>query len=77
MIGNSVRSDVLPVMAIGGHAVHVPYHITWELERVDDHGEDVVELSSIAEVPAWLGLESEPEKLDPVDTVVGGLVHDE
>jgi putative hydrolase of the HAD superfamily len=60
MIGNSVRSDVLPVMAIGGHAVHVPYHITWELERVDDHGEDVVELSSIAEVPAWLGLESEP-----------------
>jgi putative hydrolase of the HAD superfamily len=56
MIGNSVRSDVLPVMAIGGHAVHVPYHITWELERVDDHGEDVVELTSIADVPPWLGL---------------------
>ncbi len=56
MIGNSVRSDVLPVLAIGGHAIHVPYHITWEHERVDDHGEDVVELASIAEVPAWLGL---------------------
>lgn len=56
MIGNSVRSDVLPVMAIGGHAVHVPYHITWELERVDHHDEDVVELSSIADVPLWLGL---------------------
>jgi len=56
MIGNSVRSDVLPVMAIGGHAVHVPYHITWEIERVDDHDEDVVELASIADVPAWLGL---------------------
>jgi putative hydrolase of the HAD superfamily len=56
MIGNSVRSDVLPVMSLGGHAVHVPYHITWEMERVDDHGEDVVELASIGDVPAWLGL---------------------
>lgn len=56
MIGNSVRSDVLPVLAVGGHAVHVPYHITWEHERVDDHDEDVVELASIADVPIWLGL---------------------
>lgn len=56
MIGNSVRSDVLPVLAIGGHAIHVPYHITWEHERVDDHDEDVIELASIADVPIWLGL---------------------
>ena len=56
MIGNSVRSDVLPVLALGGHAIHVPYHITWDHERVDDHGEDVVELASIADVPFWLGL---------------------
>lgn len=56
MIGNSVRSDVLPVMAIGGHAVHVPYHLTWELERVDHHDEDVIELASLADVPIWLGL---------------------
>ena len=56
MVGNSVRSDVLPVMALGGHAVHVPYHLTWELERVDDHDEDVAELASIAELPGWLGL---------------------
>jgi putative hydrolase of the HAD superfamily len=56
MIGNSVRSDVLPVLELGGHAIHVPYHITWEHERVDGHGRDVVELSSIADVPIWLGL---------------------
>jgi putative hydrolase of the HAD superfamily len=56
MIGNSVRSDVLPVMALGGHAVHIPYHLTWELERVDHHDEDVVELASIADLPAWLGI---------------------
>ena len=57
MVGNSVRSDVLPVMSIGGHAVHVPYHLTWDLERVDDHDEDVVELDSIADLPAWLGID--------------------
>jgi putative hydrolase of the HAD superfamily len=56
MVGNSVRSDVLPVIAIGGHAVHVPYHLTWELEHVDDHTEDVVELASLGDLPAWLGL---------------------
>jgi putative hydrolase of the HAD superfamily len=56
MIGNSLRSDVLPVMALGGHAIHVPYHITWDHEHVDDHDEDVVELASIADVPLWLGL---------------------
>ena len=56
MIGNSVRSDILPVMSLGGHAVHIPYHLTWELEHVETHDEDVVELASIADVPAWLGL---------------------
>jgi putative hydrolase of the HAD superfamily len=56
MIGNSVRSDVLPVLAIGGHAIHVPYHITWEHERVDDHRVELIELASIADVPIWLGL---------------------
>ena len=34
MVGNSVRSDVLPVLAAGGQAVHVPYEITWEHETV-------------------------------------------
>ncbi len=56
MIGNSVRSDVLPVMMIGGQAVHVPYHITWDVERVDDHDQVITELASIADVPSWLGI---------------------
>jgi putative hydrolase of the HAD superfamily len=34
MVGNSVRSDILPVLAVGGRAVHVPYHITWQHEAV-------------------------------------------
>jgi putative hydrolase of the HAD superfamily len=51
MVGNSVRSDVLPVLAIGGHAVHIEYQYTWEHELVD-HNESVVTAGSIAEVPA-------------------------
>ncbi|WP_366186005.1 HAD family hydrolase [Flavobacterium ovatum] len=35
MIGNSLKSDVLPVLEIGGHAVHIPFHTTWEHERID------------------------------------------
>jgi len=35
MIGNSLKSDVIPVLAIGGHAVHVPYHTTWAHEVVE------------------------------------------
>lgn len=36
MIGNSLRSDILPPLAIGSHAVFVPYHITWEHEHVEE-----------------------------------------
>jgi putative hydrolase of the HAD superfamily len=35
MIGNSLKSDALPVLNIGGHAIHVPYHTTWEHEKVE------------------------------------------
>ncbi|MBX3312791.1 MAG: HAD family hydrolase [Actinobacteria bacterium] len=53
MVGNSVRSDVLPVLEIGGHAVHVPYHVTWAHEHVDHDGAvDVLE--TIRDLPNWL-----------------------
>lgn len=35
MVGNSIKSDVLPVLDLGAAAAHVPYHLTWEHERVD------------------------------------------
>jgi putative hydrolase of the HAD superfamily len=53
MVGNSVRSDILPVLALGGHAVHVPYPLLWEHEHVD-HDEDVDELASLKALPARL-----------------------
>lgn len=35
MVGNSMRSDILPVLALGGWAVHVPHHLTWSHEAVE------------------------------------------
>lgn len=35
MIGNSLKSDIIPVLNLGGHGFHVPFHTTWELEKVD------------------------------------------
>ena len=34
MIGNSLKSDVLPILNIGANAVHVPFHTTWQHEEV-------------------------------------------
>lgn len=34
MVGNSVKSDILPVLALGGAGAHLPYHLTWGHERV-------------------------------------------
>ena len=52
MIGNSLKSDVLPVLAIGGHGFHIPYHTTWAHEQVEhtiEHA-DFKELTSIKEI---------------------------
>lgn len=35
MIGNSLKSDILPVLAIGAYAVHIPFHTTWAHEKID------------------------------------------
>lgn len=53
-IGNSVRSDVLPIVELGGTGIHVEYHVTWAHELVHDHAGGFVELDSIRDVPTWL-----------------------
>lgn len=55
MIGNSLASDVLPVIELGGRAVHIPYHVTWELEMaaVDD-STAFPTLSTIEDLPGVL-----------------------
>ena len=57
MAGNSLRSDVLPIVAIGGHAVHIPYELTWDYEKVTDgtvpkSGYSVIE--SIRDLPNFV-----------------------
>jgi putative hydrolase of the HAD superfamily len=39
MVGNSMKSDILPVAALGAQAVFVPYHLTWAHEQVETDGE--------------------------------------
>lgn len=36
MIGNSVKSDILPVINIGASGIHVPFHTTWDHEKIAD-----------------------------------------
>jgi len=36
MVGNSLRSDVAPVLELGARAVHIPYHVTWHHEHVPE-----------------------------------------
>jgi putative hydrolase of the HAD superfamily len=56
MVGNSLKSDVLPVLNLGGHGFHIPYHITWAHERVEtmtDH-ENFKQVNSILELLNYL-----------------------
>jgi len=57
MIGNSIRSDILPVIDMGGRAVHIPYETTWEHEVVPEEelaGREFICLAHIRELPALI-----------------------
>jgi putative hydrolase of the HAD superfamily len=58
MIGNSLKSDIIPVLNIGGHAIHVPYHITWVHEMVENQveHENFKSVSHIQEVLQYISL---------------------
>ena len=55
MVGNSLKSDILPVLALGGAGVHVPYHLTWAAEHVDEalatHHRRFFQLKTLRELP--------------------------
>ncbi|MGH9939102.1 MAG: HAD family hydrolase, partial [Blastocatellia bacterium] len=54
MIGNSIRSDVLPVIEMGGSAIHIPYETTWEHEAVPEEelaGKEFMRLAHFRELP--------------------------
>ena len=50
MVGNSLRSDIEPVLALGGWGVHMPYHVTWAHEQEVGDMPDEVRISRMREV---------------------------
>jgi putative hydrolase of the HAD superfamily len=67
MVGNSLRSDIEPVLALGGWGVHVPYHLTWAHER--EHGVDGAH-QRMLEVNGAHGI---PEALARLDAAARGI----
>jgi putative hydrolase of the HAD superfamily len=57
MVGNSLKSDILPVVELGGHAVYIPYHVTWAHEVATvahDSPRGYAELEHIGLLPEFL-----------------------
>ena len=55
MVGNSLKSDVAPALAVGAWAIHIPFHVTWQLEHYEDFDhERLIKLDSFSELPSYL-----------------------
>lgn len=55
MVGNSLKSDIQPVLAIGGYGVHIPFEVMWQHEVVDAFTHPrLKQMKSPAELPEWL-----------------------
>ena len=50
MIGNSMRSDILPILELGGHTIYIPFHTTWVHETVTETPENILKLDSVSEI---------------------------
>lgn len=53
MVGNSVKSDILPVIELGGSAIYIPYHTVWAHEKMEDfscNSNRCLTVESIAEI---------------------------
>lgn len=52
VLGNSIKSDILPVLELGGYAAHIPYHVTWTHEHHEQpvQHENYVALKTIDEI---------------------------
>lgn len=56
MLGNSIKSDILPVLELGANAAHIPYHVTWTHEQQENNlkHENFIQLKSINEITNYL-----------------------
>ena len=55
MIGNSLRSDIAPVLELGGWGIHMPYHVTWQHELAGDPGADTPRLRRVTDATGLAG----------------------
>lgn len=63
MVGNSLKSDVLPICRLGGKAIHIPFHTTWEHEKVESHqanGYDYDEIGNLRQLIRLLNPKKSP-----------------
>ena len=56
MIGNSLKSDILPLVAIGASAIHVPFHTTWAHEEVSAIEQSTTAYKTVASITEILKL---------------------
>ncbi len=57
MVGNSLKSDIEPVLQIGGRAVHIPYELQWSHDQVEGmsaNTHDYFEITALSELPGLL-----------------------
>ena len=55
MIGNSLKSDCAPALAIGAWAIHIPFHVTWQLEHFDDiDHERLIKIEKFSDILSFL-----------------------
>lgn len=56
MIGNSLKSDVLPLVSIGAYAIHIPFHTTWKYEQVTalSDGDNFITCQNISEILTYM-----------------------
>jgi putative hydrolase of the HAD superfamily len=55
MVGNSLKSDIAPALAIGAWAIHIPFHVTWQLEHSEDiDHERLTKVSRFSEILNYL-----------------------
>ena len=56
MVGNSLKSDILPILELGCYGVHIPFHTTWEHERIDQiiEHEQFAEIENISQIMTLL-----------------------
>lgn len=58
MVGNSFRSDIEPVLKLGGYAIHIPFHTVWQHEVVEEYDHNhLIKVRNISEILQNLALQ--------------------